>query len=170
LRLSPERRPSDRTIRSLMTIEKCSNSWRGTLIAYAPLIFWTLVVLGFSTGQASMSETSLFIVPVLKYLFPSASDTTITLYHGYIRKCAHFTEYAILAFFAWRAFTYFESSVLKKLLAPIVFVALIACLDEFNQSFSPLRTSSGRDVLLDISGGMCMTFFLFFLTNKRARS
>ena len=117
-----------------------------------------------------MSETSLFIVPVLKYLFPSASEATIVLYHGYIRKCAHFTEYAILAFFAWRAFTYFESSVLKKLLAPIVFVALIACLDELNQSFSPSRTSSGRDVLLDISGGMCMTFFLFFLTNKRARS
>ena len=153
-----------------MTNEKSSKSWRDTLIAYAPLVFWTLVVLGFSTGQGSMSETSLVIVPVLKYLFPSASEATIALYHGYIRKCAHFTEYSILAFFAWRAFTYFGSSFLRKLAAPIIFVALIACLDEFNQSFSASRTSSVWDVLLDISGGTFTIFFLFFLTNKRGKS
>src|SRR5215510_1610946 len=105
---------------------------RAMLFAYAPLVLWTLVVLGFSTGQASMSETSLIIRPILIFLFPSAPEDTITLYHGYIRKAAHFTEYALLAFFAWRAFTYFKSNFLRSFVSPIVFVAAVACLDEFN--------------------------------------
>jgi len=114
-----------------------------------------------------MSETSLVIVPILRFLFPTAPEDTITLYHGYIRKCAHFTEYSILALLAWRAFTYFESTILRKLFAPVAFVVVIACLDEFNQSFSPSRTSSVWDVLLDIFGGVFTTVLLLFLTNKR---
>src|SRR5262252_7451396 len=104
--------------------------WRAMLIAYAPLVLWTLVVLGFSTGQASASETSIIIGPILRFLFPSASEDTIALYHGYIRKCAHFTEYSILTFFAWRAFTYFKSGFLRSLAGPITFAAVIACIDE----------------------------------------
>jgi VanZ family protein len=132
------------------------NRWRGRLIRYAPLILWTLVVLGLSSAQASMQQTSLIIRPILKFLFPSSPEATIDLIHAYIRKSAHFTEYAILAFFAFRAAAGSSINLLRRfrMLAPVVFVALIAATDEYHQSFVPSRTSSGWDVLLDISGSV----------------
>jgi VanZ family protein len=145
--------------------------WGGRVIAYAPLFLWTLVVLGFSTGQASMGETSLIIRPILTFLFPSASDYTIDLYHGYIRKCAHFTEYAILAFFAFRAFIAASTHILRRyrFIAPVIFVAVIASIDEFHQSFVPSRTGSEWDVLLDISGGFFMVVVLWLTRNAKSR-
>ena len=145
------------------------SKWRAMLFAYAPLVLWTLVVLGFSTGQASSSETSLIIRPILKFFFPAAPEDTIDLYHAFIRKCAHLTEYALLAFFAWRAFTYVRSDVVRSFLGPVVFAAAIACIDEFNQSFSPSRTSSGWDVLLDISGSIFMATLLALFAKRSSK-
>jgi VanZ family protein len=97
-----------------------------------------------------MARTSLIIRPILEFLFPSADELTLQLYHGYIRKLAHFTEYGVLAFLALRAFT---GSAARYAVA-LVLVALIASIDEFNQSFEASRTSSVWDVLLDITGGL----------------
>ncbi len=63
-----------------------------------PLVIWMAVILGLGFGEASMSETSRFIRPLLIFLFPNAPEATIAVYHGLIRKSAHVTEYAILAF------------------------------------------------------------------------
>jgi hypothetical protein len=71
---------------------------------YAPLILWTGIILFASTGSASMSETSRFIRPLLHFLFPGAPEETLVIYHAFIRKSAHFIEYAGLAFWASRAF------------------------------------------------------------------
>lgn len=140
--------------------EISDNRRRGRLIRYAPLALWTMVVLGLSTGQGSMEETSLIIRPILKYLFSTAPDVTIDLYHGYVRKLAHFTEYAILAVFAFRVAAAWPILRLRgwSLLGPALFVALIASIDEYHQSFVPSRTSSFWDVLLDVSGGVFAVF------------
>lgn len=154
-----------------MTKDRSSEKkWRGRFNRYAPLVFWTFVILGFSTGQASMNETSLIIRPILKFLFPAAPDNTIDLYHGYIRKCAHFTEYAILAFFAFRAAAGSSIDRLRRsrFFAPLLFVALIASIDEFHQSFVPSRTSSAWDVLLDISGGIFVVVICWLLSRKKS--
>jgi VanZ family protein len=118
------------------------------LTAYAPLLIWTFVVLGLGTGVGSMNDTSRIIRPLLEFLFPSASPEALTLYHGYIRKSAHFAEYAVLAFFAFRALAPFKHRYGLALL----FAAAIAAIDEFNQSLDPSRTSSPWDVALDIAG------------------
>ena len=80
------------------------------------------------------------------------------VYHGYIRKFAHFAEYAALAFWASIAFSTSSVKFLQKFwyLAAFVVVALIASIDEFNQSFDASRTGSVYDVLIDISGGIFM--------------
>jgi len=116
-----------------------------------------------------MQETSLIIRPLLKFLFPTSPEATIDLYHGYIRKCAHFTEYGILAFFAFRAAAGSSIDRLRRsrFFAPALFVALIASIDEFHQSFVPSRTSSGWDVLLDISGGIFVVFTCWLLERKK---
>lgn len=103
-----------------------------------------------------MSETSRLIGPMLKFLFPSVSPETLSLFHGFIRKSAHVIEYAILAFLAVRALS--RSSIVPLLryrfILSLVIVAVVAALDELNQSLNTTRNGSVWDVLLDISGGL----------------
>ena len=136
--------------------------WRGRLFRYAPLIFWIGVIFFLSSSQGAMSNTSRIIRPLLEWFFPNASAEIITSYHAFIRKCAHFTEYAVLAFWAWRAFSASGREFLRKNrhLAAFALIVLIASIDEFNQSFNVLRTASPYDVLLDCCGGICMLLLI----------
>jgi VanZ family protein len=98
-----------------------------------------------------MNETSLVIGPLLHFLFPNAPETTIAIYHGYIRKFAHFAVYFILGLLAVRSFA--TRSPSTRVLIAVLTVAAVASLDETNQSFEPTRTGSAWDVLLDCFGG-----------------
>src|SRR4051794_2308365 len=100
------------------------------------------VIFFLSSEQGSMAQTSRFIGPLLHFLFPTTAEETIELYHFYIRKAAHVTEYGILALLAWRAFSFRANiSRVYRWLLPVGLVLLIASLDEFNQSFEPSRGS-----------------------------
>ncbi len=112
-----------------------------------------------------MSQTSRFIRPLLEFLFPTAPEQTLIIYHGYIRKAAHFTEYAVLAFLAVRALSISATVRLHKwrYILPLLLVTGIAAIDEFHQSFEISRTGSIQDVMLDISGGVVMITMLFLL-------
>ena len=144
--------------------------WRERFFRYAPLVFWVGLVLFLSTGNASMSNTSRFIRPLLEFIFPNASIETLDVYHGYIRKLAHITEYAILAFWASRAFSNSSKEFLRRFWYVFVFilVALTASIDETNQSYLASRTGSIYDVLLDIAGGTAM-ILIFFTAWKFSR-
>jgi len=135
---------------------------RERIIRYAPLVLWIGMILFLSTSQASMSNTSRFIRPLLEFLFPGASEETLILCHGYIRKLAHLTEYAGLAFWAFWAFSNSNLKNLRRLWFVFAFllVLLIALIDETNQSYLTSRTGSIYDVLLDASGGLIMLIFL----------
>ncbi len=115
-----------------------------------------------STTQGSMSETSRFVRPFLEFIFPNTPESTLTIYHAYIRKSAHLFEYAVLAFFTSRAFWSSGKEVLRKYwyLFAFIMVLLIALIDETNQSFNPTRTSSIYDVLIDCIGGIVMISFI----------
>ena len=140
-----------------------SSVWRVRLVRYAPLILWIGVIFFMSSGEASMSETSRFLRPILEFLFPTATESTIQLYHAYIRKFAHFAEYAVLAVLASVAFWNPSGELLRRywFAAAVGLVLLVASLDEFNQSFEPSRTSSVWDVLLDLSGGVTAVAVLY---------
>ena len=145
---------------------------RERILRYAPLILWIGVILFLSSSQASMSKTSVLIRPLLEFFFPNAAEETLIIYHAFIRKCAHFTEYAILAFWANRAFSGSSLKLLRQ--RPFIFsfllVLLVASIDETNQSFLASRTGSFGDVLLDVSGGLAMILSLAlygFFVGKR---
>ena len=144
---------------------------RGRFFRYAPLILWIGVVLFASTGNASMAQTSRFIRPLLEFLFPHTPDDILQIYHDYIRKSAHFIEYAILAFWASRAFANSARPFLRKyrFIVSFLLVLLVASIDETNQSFNPSRTGSARDVLLDCAGGafIILLFAIFGIATKR---
>lgn len=116
-----------------------------------------------------MSQTSRFIRPLLEWLFPAAPEETLQLYHGYIRKLAHFTEYGVLAFLALYAFTLSASARLRALryVLPIALAATVACVDEFNQSLSSARSGSPWDAALDISGAVAMMIFTRLIRRPR---
>lgn len=138
------------------------NQRRGRFFRYAPLILWLIVIMITSSRQGSMSNTSFLLRPILEFLFPNATEETLLIYHGYIRKFAHFAEYAALALFASYAFWDSTLKVLQKYwyLFAFLLVVLVASLDELNQSFNPTRTGSIYDVLIDTVGGMAMILFL----------
>jgi VanZ family protein len=145
---------------------------RERFFRYAPLILWIGVILFLSTGQASMSQTSRIFRPLLEFLFPNAPEETLIIYHAFIRKCAHFTEYAVLAFWAARAFVSSSRNVLRKywFIFSFLLVFSVASIDEMNQSFNSARTGSQWDVMLDVSGGLVMILafaFYRFLASKQ---
>lgn len=138
------------------------NKRRERIFRYAPLFLWIVVIFVFSSSTGSMSNTSRFIRPFLEWFFPGTPEEILIGYHGYLRKFAHFAVYAVLAFWAWRAFWRSSKAVLCRywFIWAFLTVALTASLDEFNQSFNTLRTGAVYDVLLDTSGGVCMILFI----------
>ncbi len=137
-----------------MARPKTVKKWRDWSTTFAPLILWIGVIAFLSTSYASMAETSRFIGPVLKYLFPNATEETLHAIHVVIRKLAHFTEYSLLAFFALRAIaTPLNVRSHIRYVLPLILVIVIASADEINQSFDAARTGLPSDALLDIASG-----------------
>ena len=138
--------------------------WRGRIIRYAPLILWIGLIMFLSSGQASMTNTSRFIRPLLNFLFPDALEETLNIYHGYIRKLAHVTVYSILAFWAFRAFFKSPQKILREFWYVFagILVLLVAAIDETNQSYLASRTGSIYDVMLDAAGGVSMILLIIF--------
>jgi VanZ family protein len=143
-----------------------SRLWR-----YAPLVAWTGWVLFASTGALSAANTSRIIEPLLRWLFPDISEVRIAAVHFVVRKCAHFTEYAILALLAARAFLPSTKNFLRRhwLIASLMLVVSVSLIDEFNQSFNPARTGTIRDSALDTFGGLTALIVFAYMRAKRAR-
>lgn len=132
------------------------SSWRKRLWRYVPLVCWIGFIFFASTGAMSASNTSRIIGPLFKWLFPNITEAQLLFVHVTVRKSAHFTEYAILALLAARAFASSSRAQLRSgwFVAPLALVVVVALLDEYNQSFNPARTGTLRDSLIDISGGV----------------
>lgn len=134
-----------------------SRFWR-----YAPLVVWMSLIFLASSAELSAANTSKVLRPVLLLLFPHASEKTIGIVHFLIRKAAHFTEYAVFALLAARAFLGSSREALRShwLLAALLLITLYSLSDEFHQSFVPTRTASIYDSLIDTAGGFAALVFL----------
>lgn len=150
---------------------QAQNLWRGRIIRYAPLLLWIGLIFFLSSNQGSMSRTSIFIGPLLRFLFPEAPEETIAVYHGYVRKLAHFSVYAVLAFWSWLAFYRSNTALLRNYWFPatLLLVAAVASIDEYNQSFLDSRTGSPFDVLIDLTGGLSMLLTILLIRRFRNR-
>jgi VanZ family protein len=93
---------------------------------WLPVVVWAAVIFAFSA------------VPSL--------NSGLGTWDLVLRKCAHMTEYAILAALAWRA--------LRSYGWAFVFAVAYACTDEFHQSFVRGRHASPVDVLIDAAGAL----------------
>jgi VanZ family protein len=128
---------------------------RRRLRRYGPPVAWACFVLFASSASFSASNTSRIIRPLLLWLFPDISEASLASVHFLVRKAAHFSEYAVLALLAARAFRTSDREQLRRLwwLAAFALVVCVALVDEFHQSFLPSRTGTIYDSLLDTAGG-----------------
>lgn len=126
------------------------------LARYLPLVLWIGFIFYASSGQMSASETSRFVAPVVRWFFPEVDAATLKTIHIFVRKTAHFVEYALLALVAARAFITSSRPVLRRNWFALSFtlVAVVALFDEYNQSFYATRTGTIYDSLLDMTGGL----------------
>lgn len=130
-----------------------------------------LLIFAGSTDVLSAEHTSRFLVPFFRWLDPTISTATVAAIHFTLRKLGHFTEYALLALFLWRAF---RLSLIAKTDAAVAVIclgvaALFAVSDEFHQSFVPTRTSSPRDVLIDCVGAAVALAICWSASRARER-
>lgn len=124
---------------------------------WLPVILWMTVVFSASSDSHSYQHSSRIVAPLVKFFFPDISQERLDRVVLVARKCAHLTEYAILALLFWRAV---RKPVRKdprpwswKLaFAAVLFVALYAATDEFHQRFVATREASPVDVMIDTSG------------------
>jgi VanZ family protein len=136
---------------------------------YVPLVAWLIFISVASSDSFSAGNTSRIIGPLVLWLFPNTSADTLAVVHLVIRKVAHFTEYAILAFLAARAFCTSPRPALASrwFIASLTLVIAYALLDEYHQRFVPSRTGSIYDSFIDMSGGLVA--LLIILRRHRSR-
>ena len=132
------------------------------LSRYLPLVVWLIFISYASSDSFSAANTSRIIGPLVLWLFPNTSPESMAVIHFVIRKIAHFTEYAILAYLAVRAFRTSPRAALANrwFLAALALIVIYALLDEYHQSFVPSRTASVYDSLIDMSGGLVTLLIL----------
>ena len=143
---------------------------RNRVFRYGPLIVWAILIFIGSSDLLSASHTGAFIVRPLHWLLPNASETTLATIHFILRKLGHFTEYAILAWLAARAFRTSSRELLSNhwFWLSLLLVIIYSLSDEFHQSFVPSRTASIYDSMIDTFGGLAMLVFLAI--RQRGRS
>lgn len=81
----------------------------------------------------------------------TATGSDFDKLHAFIRKCAHFLEYAMLgALLFWSCLSYTK---LKRFwFVPLCVGFLVAVFDEYIQNFSGGRVCSFNDVMIDTAG------------------
>lgn len=131
---------------------------RSLLRTWLSVALWMGVIFFLSTDELSDQRTSRFIGPVLRWLNPGISDAAVREIQYTVRKCAHLSEYAVLAILLQRALyptTIVATSGWTWSQAgwALFLTALYACSDEFHQAFVPSRQASVMDVLIDTAGG-----------------
>lgn len=138
---------------------------------YAPLIIWMAIIFFASTGEFSASNTNLVIKPLLRWLFPHITDESIAVYHFLLRKCGHFTEYAILGLLAAHAFISSSNARVRRhwFMTALFLVCIYAISDEYHQSFVLTRTASIYDSLIDSLGGVTALLSVVVWRRKRRR-
>jgi len=127
------------------------------------------IIFAGSTDLMSAEHTSRIIVPLLRCFFPTISPLTLVRVEFFLRKAAHVSEYAMLAVLLYRAFVHTVFQSRRALSAGLVLLSCTAyaASDEFHQSFVPSRTSSLRDVMIDVCGATLAVLLYWSIAMRR---
>lgn len=138
------------------------------------VIVWMLVIFSASSDTASFQHSSRILAPLIRWICPNLPEDSVFAIVTFVRKCAHFGEYAVLALLLWRAVRKPRRNDTRPwewrtAITVLLIVALYAASDEFHQKFVPSRQASVVDVLIDSSGGILALIFLWAVGRWRHR-
>jgi VanZ family protein len=123
---------------------------------WLPLILWMTVIFSASTRLGAPDNTSHFLRPLLHWLYPRMSEETFAQIHYFVRKTAHFVEYAMLGVLVWRVVRFDAAfsghSFLRQIWFTLLFCMFYASTDEFHQKFVATREPAIHDVVIDTCG------------------
>ena len=117
------------------------------------LIIWLIVIFLFSQQKGNESDkTSGIFNTVINTIFKveGARDKAKL----FVRKCAHFTEYFILALLIINVIKDYKEINYKLLLLTLIMCFLYAASDEWHQTFVDGRVGQPIDVLIDTCGSL----------------
>ena len=125
--------------------------WGIVTIAVLILIWGNSMLPGSIPGTIS-SEASQGILSVIYKLIPNL-PFDFDSFHSFIRKAAHFGEYALLGI------CFYQFVCTYRIKHPLIYTLMLcagcACIDELIQAFTPNRLSKLSDVMLDSIGAYC---------------
>jgi VanZ family protein len=130
------------------------------------------IIFSASSDSHSYQHSSHLVEPFLHWLFPQMSQAHVETIHHVLRKCAHLTEYAILALLVWRALHFSNNNLpawsWPKAGGTLLIILIYAASDEFHQRFVPTRTPLVSDVFIDVCGGAIglLALWIFHLCRK----
>ena len=125
------------------------------LAYWLPAICIALMISEFSTHVFSSENTSRIILPLLHWLFPSASQNTLGLMHSGIRKAAHIAEFGMFSAAVFHGIRGQRRNWRPKwAIIALLIAAAYSGLDEWHQSFVPMREARIGDVLIDSTGAL----------------
>lgn len=129
------------------------------------VVVMMIVVFFFGTDLFSSENTRPIIRWIIQLFFGDRTGAQLAGGgEGWLRKSAHFLEYALLAYLWFRALRGDHQRRWKWSWFAIAFLAtaLWATVDELQQGYiSRHRTGSGWDVLIDSSGGLTALMLIF---------
>ena len=114
---------------------------------------------GEASGNMSYEVSKVVVLAYNKLLGKGYSNEILNqlIYqiHPFIRKTAHFTEFFVLAVtVAFPLYVYRIRGIFLFFTGGI-FCVMVACLDEYSQSFVAGRSPALRDVFIDSAGSLC---------------
>jgi VanZ family protein len=122
---------------------------------WIPAICVAVLISVFSTYYFSGEQTSRWIIPILHRIFPFASHHTLDRMHTLIRKLAHVTEFGAFSIAIFHGIRGPRSGWrLHWAVYTLLIAVCYAGLDEWHQSFVPLREPRVRDVIIDTVGAL----------------
>ncbi len=135
---------------------------------WLPAILVALLISLLSTHYFSGEETARVIIPLLHWHFPAATLHMLRLMHVGIRKMAHVTEFGLFSITVFHGIRGGRSGWrFRWALATLVIAVTYAGLDEWHQSFVPLREARARDVAIDALGAMLAQVLVWGYANWR---
>ena len=121
-------------------------------------------------SQEESREQSAVVSNFLRQILDPAGKIPVYKFHHFVRKTAHFVEFAILGGLIGGLFQVIRSRTGRGLyVLPVLLVVLVAVLDEYIQTFTG-RGSGVSDVLLDCYGGLFglgVVLLVAFLMKKK---
>ncbi|MCD7773759.1 MAG: VanZ family protein [Ruminococcus sp.] len=168
-----------------MQNQKSSSRTAFNIIVWILTLLWLCVIFRFSAMPAQQSsEQSSLIISVLNSLFnlDLSSGEIIQKFSiaqsidFFVRKTAHFTEYAILGVLSFLSFSELGRRQARRRMfqfsASLIFCLLYAASDETHQLFVSGRSAAVRDVLIDFLGsvaGVAVILLVTLLKDKRKK-